>query len=127
MHKFAAVSFLAIPLLFAGCGHDDRYGGGYGPPQAGAPPIGYGDRGVGYYDVRQLGHQDGMQAAYRDINDRRSPDPRRHGEFRHPRVDDRVRDEYRRGFADGYNDAYRNGYSAPRRDHDDDHDRDDRK
>src|SRR6185437_3248958 len=121
MIKLAAPFLLAIPLLLAGCGHDDRYGGGYGP-QAGAPPIGYGDRGGNYADARQLGHQDGMQSAYQDINDRRSPDPRRHGEYRHPRVDGRARDAYRNGFTAGYNDAYqrRGNMEPPRR-----HDRDD--
>ena len=123
MKIVAALSVLALSLVCVGCDDNGRYGGGYGPPQAGAPPIGYGDRGYDRgYDVRQMGHRDGIQAAYRDMQDRRSPDARRHGEFRHPPVDGRVRDEYRNGFVDGYADAYRRGsYSGPpRRDRDDD-------
>lgn len=112
MIRFAALSLLAIPLLFAGC-DDDHYG--YNQPrQMGAPPI-YGNPGYGYDQAREIGHRDGMEAGMRDSADRRSPDPQRHGEFRRPPVDGRVRDEYRAAYQDGYEDAYRRrgGYSAP--------------
>jgi hypothetical protein len=117
MNKFAALALLIVPLIFAGCADGGRYRGGYGRSQAGPPPIGYGDQG--YRDAREMGHRDGVQAAYRDMQDRRSPDARRHNEYRHPRVDGRLRDDYRNGFADGYADAYRRGNSAPPRGRDD--------
>ena len=112
MKPLAALFLLAIPLLFAGCDHDDynnngNYRGAYGAP----PP-------AVQYDAARMGHQDGMNAGYEDLRDGRRPDPRRHGEFRRPPVNGRDGDEYRRAYADGYNDAFRRG-GAYGRDNDD--------
>lgn len=108
MKRLIVLAALASPLILAGCS-DHYYGRNYYP----GPP------GV-VNDVSQRGYHDGMEAARHDMNSRREPDMRRHGEFRNPPVPGRFADEYRRAFRSGYESFIGRG-----RDRDDD--RDDRR
>jgi hypothetical protein len=108
MKRLIVLAALASPLILAGC-YEHHYNNGYYP----APP------GVAN-DVSQRGYHDGFDAARHDANDRRSPDMRRHGDFRNPPVPGRFADDYRRAFRSGYESFMRNG-------RDRDGDRDDRR
>jgi hypothetical protein len=53
-------------------------------------------------DHGRLGYQDGMDAARRDAESHRRPDPENRDEYRAPRVPPELRDDYREGFRRGY-------------------------
>lgn len=129
----AAVTILTLPFALGGYG---RFGTAHAQPLPAAPAaIHTALHAVGLddddrdRDARQQGHDAGMQAAYDDMRDGRSPDPERHREFRHPPVSHHLRDAYRNGFRDGYDQGVRNGgdrmrdYNGNRNRHDDDDNR----
>ena len=118
--QIASATILALPFALGSFGS-------FGTVQAQPLPALHARAMVGAdeddrdHDARRQGHDDGMRAAMEDMRDRRSADPDRHHEFRHPPVDHRLRDAYRDGFRDGYNDAARHDGDRMRdHDHDDD-------
>lgn len=110
-----ALSALAVPLAFTLCSRPAAIA----QPVPAAAASQYGTDQDAYRDAHEQGHRDGMKAAYHDMHDNRSPDPKRHDEYRHPPVDGHARDAYRDGFRDGYKDAIRNAQQGgPQGDYD---------
>ena len=101
--KIAAITALAIPLVFGGYSRSLHAQPAPGTPAALNDDD---DRGRGR-DAREMGHRDGMRAAEDDVRDRRRADAGDHRDYKNPPVDKRVRDEYRAGFRDGYNEGMR--------------------
>ena len=60
-----------------------------------------------FRDVERRGFHDGVQAAIKDFNHHREPDPEPHKEFRNPHVQRSFVEDYRKGFRRGYDDAMR--------------------
>ncbi len=95
-----------------------------GPPPP--PPGAYGQEGgwdappPEFRDVQRQGFRDGVGAARHDFDSHRSPDPNRHGNYRHPSVARSLREDYREGFRQGYDRAIR--HMMGDRDHHHDHD-----
>lgn len=71
---------------------------GYAPQAGGwdAPPSEYGD------DLQRRAFHDGIEAARKDSQSNRQPDPTSHEEFRHPQVPFPARDNYRQAYKRGY-------------------------
>jgi hypothetical protein len=65
------------------------------------------------------GFHDGIEAARHDVDARRSPDPDRHDNFRHPDLPRDQRQDFREGFRRGYRMVY------DHMQHHHDHDQDD--
>jgi hypothetical protein len=58
-----------------------------------------------FRDVQKRGFHDGIEAARKDFDAHRDPNPERHEMFKHPHVDPSMRDDYRDGFRHGYDAA----------------------
>ncbi|HEY3627618.1 MAG TPA: hypothetical protein VGL00_15095 [Terracidiphilus sp.] len=58
-----------------------------------------------FKEVERRGFNDGVQAAIKDFNHHREPEPERHKEFREPHVHRSFVGDYRKGFQRGYDDA----------------------
>jgi hypothetical protein len=73
------------------------------PPVAPQPPAApeWGMRGL-QSEAEHQGYREGMEAARRDFQSQRRPDPDDHEEFRTPHVPPGLTDEYREGFMRGY-------------------------
>jgi ribosome modulation factor len=56
----------------------------------------------GYQEFQRRGFHDGIEAAHRDIDNNRRPDPENRDEFRHPSVPYEMVGQYRDGFRKGY-------------------------
>lgn len=112
--KIATITALAIPLVFGGYSRSLHAQPIANPTAA----VDDDDRDRGR-DARDMGHRDGMRAAYDDMRDHRRADADDHANFRNPPVDKHRRDDYRAGFRDGYNDAVRNAGAQGFRDYDD--------
>jgi hypothetical protein len=96
MKKLIVLAALASPLILAGC--SDHHYNNYYPAPPGAVD-----------NIAQRGYHDGFEAARHDVNSQRSPDMRRHGDFRNPPVPGRFADDYRRAFRSGYESFLHNG------------------
>jgi hypothetical protein len=76
------------------------------PPPPPPPPAAGGWRGVwenrAFNDVERHGFEDGRNAAQRDIEEHRRPDPVDHEEYRDPHMPPDAADQYRTGFRRGY-------------------------
>ena len=59
-----------------------------------------------FNDFQRQGYQAGIQAARHDLDNRLSPDPHRHWDYRKPQVPHEARDDFRRGYGHGYEMAY---------------------
>ena len=100
LSRSIAAAFVLQSLLLAGAAHA-QYGGpppqqGYGQGGWDAPPQEYND------DLHRRAFHDGIEAARRDFQSQRPPDPAQHEEFRHPQLPPPQ--------ADAYREAYRRGY-----------------
>jgi hypothetical protein len=75
------------------------------PPSPVAPPRqdwdAWGARGLGS-DAEHQGYHEGSEAARRDFQSQRRPDPDDHESYRNPHVPPGLADEYREGFMRGY-------------------------
>lgn len=61
-----------------------------------------------FKEMERQGFHAGVQAAIKDYDHHRSPEPERRKEYVHPKKVERgLQEDYRRGFVRGYNDAYR--------------------
>lgn len=112
--KIATITALAIPLMFGGFSRSL-----HAQPAAHSAAIMDDDHDRGH-DAREMGHRDGMRAAYDDMRDHRRADADDHDNYRNPPVDKHARDDYRAGFRDGYNDAVRNAQAQGFHDYDGD-------
>ena len=61
-----------------------------------------------FHEFGRRGFHDGIEAARRDVNDRRSLDADKQEAFRHPPVPGEFQDEYRHGFQRGYDEVVHN-------------------
>ena len=71
-----------------------------------------------FNDIQRQGFHAGIDAARHDIDFGMPPDPRRHGEFRHPPVPGPARDDFRHSFGRGYEMAYQHRGEWDRDHHD---------
>jgi len=60
-----------------------------------------------FKEMEKRGFNDGVQAAIKDFNHHREPEPERHKEFQNPHVHRSFVEDYRKGFRRGYDDAMR--------------------
>ncbi len=65
-----------------------------------------------FKEMERRGFHDGVQAAIKDFNHHREPEPERHKEFEHPHVKRSFVEDYRKGFRRGYGDAMRHMVSS---------------
>lgn len=75
------------------------------PPPMREPDRGGPGPGADQSEIQRRAYQEGMEAARRDIESHRRPDPDNRDEYRAPRVPPELRDEYREGFRRGYEKA----------------------
>lgn len=71
-----------------------------------------------YNDTRRQGYHAGIEAARHDLDNNMPPDPRRHGDYRHPGLSDNQREDFREGFRHGYQSAYQHRGDYDRNNHD---------
>ena len=90
LKRLLAASALLFPLALAGCSHP-RPVAYYPPPP---PPA--------WSEIGRHGFHDGVDAARRDLNAGRAPDPAAHPRFRRPPVPPPAWEDYRHGFREGY-------------------------
>lgn len=60
-----------------------------------------------FKEMERQGFHAGVQAAIKDYDHHRSPEPQRRKEYRHPKVERGFQNDFRHGFVRGYNDAYK--------------------
>lgn len=60
-----------------------------------------------FKEYERQGFHAGVQAAIKDYNHHREPDPENSKDYRNPHVQRSFREDYRKGFRRGYNDSMR--------------------